>query len=375
MQDPISLAQKLINFPSITPIDAGIIDFVIEYLTPFGFTCEKLVFEDVTNLYARYGKEEPNFCFAGHTDVVPPGENWLTDPFKAVIKDGMLYGRGASDMKAALAASLTAAIDFIQNNEFKGSVSFLITGDEEGLAKNGTVKVLEYLQSKKESLSACIVGEPTCAKKFGDIIKYGRRGSVSFHLSVIGKQGHVAYPELAINPIDILVKIITALKEYKLDSGNDDFDSSNLEITNLNVGNLAGNVIPGKAEADFNIRFNNLYDSASLESLINEICSKYSNNYILNTKPSAEAFINPKDSKVITCLKQAIEEILESSPILSTTGGTSDARFIRSFCQVAEFGLINKTAHHVNEHVLCEDIENLKEIYFKFLKNYFNDQA
>lgn len=373
MQNPILLAQKLISFPSVTPIDAGIIDFIIEYLTPFGFTCKKLVFENVTNLYARYGKEEPNFCFAGHTDVVPPGENWSSDPFKAIIKDGKLYGRGASDMKSALAAAFAAAIDFIKNNKFKGSISFLITGDEEGPAKNGTIKVLEYLNSKKEILSACIVGEPTCSEQFGDIIKYGRRGSVSFHLTVIGKQGHVAYPDLAVNPIDILVKIISALKAYKLDSGNEDFDPSNLEFTNLNVGNLAGNIIPGEAEVEFNIRFNNFYDTQKLKALVNEICSRYSNNYLLKTMPSAEAFVNPKNSKVITCLKQSIEEIIKTSPILSTTGGTSDARFIRNFCQIAEFGLINKTAHHVDEHVLCQDIEDLKETYLRFLQHYFNE--
>ena len=369
--DTIDLTKKLIQFPSVTPIDAGIIDFLCEYLTPYGFKCKKLIFEDVTNLYARYGKGEPNFCFAGHTDVVPPGEGWSSDPFNAVIRDGMLYGRGASDMKAALAASIVASIEFIKRDDFKGSISFLITGDEEGVAKNGTVKVLEHLKKQNESLSDCIVGEPTCANNFGDIIKYGRRGSISFALTVIGIQGHVAYPELACNPINNLIKILTDLKNQVLDRGNEDFDPSNLEITNITVDNKAGNMIPGKAKAIFNIRFNNIHSADSLTKMIENLCAKHSNNFILEPHLGADAFVNSKESKVIQALRNAVTEVTGNIPVLSTTGGTSDARFIRDFCQVVEFGLINKTAHHVDEHVACQDILHLKEIYLNVLEQYF----
>ncbi len=370
-KDPVDLAKKLIQFPSVTPTDAGIIDFLSEYLTSHRFQCKKLIFEEVTNLYARYGIKEPNFCFAGHTDVVPPGENWSSDPFKAVIKNGMLYGRGASDMKAALASSITASIEFIENNNFDGSISFLITGDEEGPANNGTVKVLEHLKENNETLSACIVGEPTCTNILGDIIKYGRRGSISFKLTVIGKQGHVAYPELAENPIDILIRILSDLKIQTLDHGNEDFDPSNLEITDITVGNSTGNVIPPQAKASFNIRFNNVHSSNSLEKLINDICNKHSKNFILEPQYGSESFVNPKNSKIIQSLSDAVTQVTNITPTLSTTGGTSDARFIKNFCPVAEFGLLNKTAHHVDEHVACQDIYNLKEIYLKCLEKYF----
>lgn len=370
-KDPVELAKELIKFPTITPIDAGIIDFLCEYLTPYGFECKKLVFGEVTNLYARYGKQEPNFCFAGHTDVVPPGENWSSNPFEPVIKKDMLYGRGASDMKAALASFITATIEFIENNKFDGSISFLITGDEEGNAKDGTVKVLEYLKDNNETLSSCIVGEPTCSKNFGDIIKYGRRGSICFNLTVNGKQGHVAYPELSDNPIDRLLRILSELKAKPLDAGNEDFDPSNLEITDITVGNEASNVIPASAQAKFNIRFNNLHNSEILEKLIKQICLKHSTNFILETSCGSEPFVNSKDSKVIEVLKKSITQALGKAPALSTTGGTSDARFIKDVCPVVEFGLLNKTAHHVDEHISCQDILDLKQIYLSFLKNYF----
>jgi succinyl-diaminopimelate desuccinylase len=367
----IELAKELIKFPSITPIDAGIIDFLVSYLTPIGFKCEKLVFGEVTNLYARFGEDDPNFCFAGHTDVVPAGDNWTYDPFTPTIVDGMLYGRGASDMKAALAASIIATSEFIQNNNFKGSISFLITGDEEGPAKNGTAKVLEHLKEKGETLSACIVGEPTCAENFGDIIKYGRRGSISFSLTINGTQGHVAYPSLAENPINSLIKILAELKSHNLDDGNEDFDPSNLEITDITVGNKADNVIPAQAKAKINIRFNNLHTSESLTKFVENICEKYSKNFILEAKHGAESFINSKNSDVLKHLSKAVAVVTGNSPSLSTTGGTSDARFIKDFCQVAEFGLLNKTAHHKDEHVAIADITTLKEIYLKFLKLYF----
>lgn len=369
--NPLILAQKLIQFPSVTPIDAGISNFLSNYLTTYGFTCKELIFEDINNIYARYGSKEPNFCFAGHTDVVPAGEGWSSDPFTPMIKDGILYGRGASDMKAAIAAFICASIEFIENNDFNGSISFLITGDEEGPAINGTRKVLEYLQNNQETISACIVGEPTCPNYLGEMIKYGRRGSINFKLAINGTQGHVAYPELANNPIDILVDILKDLKSLKLDSGNDDFIASNLEVTNLSVENETSNIIPSQARANFNIRFNNIHNAESLNNLVEKICKKYSDDFELEYNCSGEAFVDSKKSSFINSLSDAITKVTNKSPILSTTGGTSDARFIKDHCQVIEFGLVNQTAHHVDEHVSCQDILNLKEIYLDFLKRYF----
>ena len=366
--DPIILSQKLINFPTVTPIDNGIIDFLISYLEPLGFKCEKLIFEDVTNLYARFGQAQPNFCFAGHTDVVPVGDNWTVEPFKSIIKNEMLYGRGASDMKAAIASFITAGAEFIQNNSFKGSISFLISGNEEGIPDNGTPKVLKYLKEKNEIIDACIVGEPTCAEEFGDIIKNGRRGSISFKLTVKGKQGHVAYPALADNPIDKLLLILSQLKQLNLDNGTENFDRSNLEITDIKVNNNADNVIPGQAEAKFNIRFNNLHTAESLKAIITKICAEHE----IITNCSAESFIGAKQSDLIDKLSAAITKITRIKPVLSTTGGTSDARFIKDYCPVIEFGLINATAHQVDEHVAVNDITKLKAVYLQFLVDYFS---
>lgn len=363
----IELAQKLIKFPTVTPIDAGIIDYLSSYLKKYNFNCHKLVFEDVTNLYARFGTSEPNICFAGHTDVVPVGNGWSVDPFAAIIKDNKLYGRGASDMKAAVAAFIAASIEFIESHSFKGSISFLISGNEEGVADNGTPKILEYLKKNNEKINACVVGEPTCANKLGDIIKYGRRGSISFNLKVKGKQGHVAYPNSAINPIDNLIEILSKLKALHLDDGNDDFDPSNLEITDIMVGNNADNVIPGVAEAKFNIRFNNIHNKDSLTELVLNICRPHEVKVYCSSSP----FIGAKKSKFIDNLKDAITEVTKMVPQMSTTGGTSDARFIKDYVPVVEFGLLNKTAHHVDEHVLIEDIIMLKKVYLSFLKNSF----
>ncbi len=370
-EEVIKLAKKLISFKTITPNDDGIIDFLINYLEPYGFICQKLVFEDVINLYARYGKQSPNFCFAGHTDVVPTGDGWSLNPFEPIIKNGYLYGRGASDMKAALAAQLISVIEFIQNNNFNGSISFLITGDEEAEAKNGTVKVLECLKQQKEAINGCIVGEPTSADQFGDIIKYGRRGSISFELAVHGKQGHVAYPHLAENPIYPLIKILSLLKEHILDYGNKDFIASNLEVTDIYIGNDASNVIPKKAKAKINIRFNNIHTALSLKKWVNNVCRGITSEYDLKITSIADAFVTRKDSTIVKKLKSAVSNVIDFNPQLSTTGGTSDARFIKDFCEVIEFGLLNKTAHHIDEHVLVEDIIKLKNIYKIFLQKYF----
>lgn len=367
----VQLAKKLMSFKTITPEDDGVIDFLINYLQENGFACEKLVFSEVTNLFAKIGNSSPHFCFASHTDVVPPGEGWSHDPFDAIEKDGFLYGRGASDMKAALAAQLIATIEFIRKYKFEGAISFMITGDEEAKAENGTIKILDFLLEKKEKIDACIVGEPTCSSMFGDIIKYGRRGSISFSLIVKGKQGHVAYPELANNPIYPLLNILQELKNIKLDQGNEDFIASNLEVTDIFVGNKASNVIPASAKAIFNIRYNDIHNVETLEKLVQEVCQKYTNEFELINFSYAKSFVGKKDSDLVENLKSAIIEITKIEPTLSTTGGTSDARFIHQFTPVVEFGLINKTAHHVDEHVLIADVIKLKQIYFKFLEKYF----
>ena len=360
----VALAQKLIQFPSITPIDAGIIDFLSTYITPHGFICQKLVFEDVTNLYARFGNSGKNFCFAGHTDVVPPGNNWSVDPFAGIIKNNMLYGRGASDMKAAIASFVIASVEFTKNYVFNGSISMLISGDEEGAADNGTPKVLQFL---KDTLDACVVGEPTCPNYLGEMIKYGRRGSINFTLTVQGKQGHVAYPDLADNPINHLINILTQLKALRLDEGTADFTASNLEITDISVGNTITNVIPREAKAKFNVRFNNLHQAESLYRQFKQVCGKHELIYSCG----ADAFVGNSNSLLVTKMKEAITHVTSIEPILSTTGGTSDARFIKDYCPVIEFGLVNQTAHHVDEHVAIEDIIKLKEIYYEFLKKYF----
>jgi succinyl-diaminopimelate desuccinylase len=365
--DPIILAQKLIQFPTVTPVDAGIVDYLIELFSLSGFDCKKLVFEDVTNLYARFGTEGPNIFFAGHTDVVPVGGNWSVDPFAAIIKNGMLYGRGAADMKAAIACFITATLEFIESYKFKGSISFLISGNEEEIADNGTPKVLQYLKENNQVIDACIVGEPTCANEFGDIIKYGRRGSISFHLKVIGKQGHVAYPDLADNPITKLIDILSKLNQLKLDDGNEDFDKSNFEIIDISVGNKASNIIPAQAEAKFNIRFNDIHTSDLLKKKVLDICGEHE----CISYCSAEAFIGAKESTLVDNLKAAVNEVTGAEPKMSTSGGTSDARFIKNYAPVVEFGLLNKTAHHVDEHVALEDILKLKQVYLSFLKRSF----
>ncbi len=367
----VLLAQNLIKFPSVTPKDAGITDYLIEYLSQYNFKCEKLVCDDVTNLYARYGEKEPNFCFAGHVDVVPAGEGWNVDPFSGIIKDNYLHGRGAVDMKGAIAAFITASIDLIMQHQFNGSISFLITGDEEGKAENGTKKLLEHLAKQNEQIDACLVGEPTSKQILGDTIKYGRRGSVNFNLTVFGKQGHVAYPELAHNPIPALTKILDELTSLKLDDGNEDFLPSNLEITDIEVGNKVHNVIPNFAKAKFNIRFNNLHNAQTLYEVANDICKKYSKNYRLNQLIGAECFINNKESIITNLLKGAIYNITSIAPALSTSGGTSDARFIKDYAQVIEFGLVNKLAHHIDEKVSLNDLKSLQQIYYSFLKSYF----
>ena len=378
----LQLAKELIKFPSITPIDAGIMSFLEKKLKRLGFKTKILEFKEkntkpVKNLYARLGTKGPNFCYAGHLDVVPAGNlnDWTVNPFKPLVKNGHLIGRGANDMKSSIAAFVAAISNFIQNNKkFNGSISLLITGDEEGVAINGTKKVVEYLKKKREKIDFCLVGEPTNPNKLGEMIKIGRRGSITGRLTVIGIQGHVAYPNRANNPATALVQILEKLKEIKFDKGTKDFQPTNLEITKININNTADNVIPGLAHAAFNIRYNNKHSSNSLKKKINKIikkiCNKNKSKFKIEYNVSGEAFLT-KPNKTTFMIQDTIKKITKLKPIFSTTGGTSDARFIRKISPCLEFGLVGKTMHKIDEVVALKDLKNLTLIYSSILKNYF----
>ena len=379
LKDPVNLTQELIKCQSVTPNDGGAIDLIQRALENLGFNCKQLKFssedsEEIINLYARYGKMTPNFCFAGHTDVVPIGnsESWKHNPFGGIIDNHFIYGRGASDMKGAIAAFISATDQLIYNTKgsFNGSISLLITGDEEGPAINGTKKVLSWLNEENESLDDCLVGEPTNPSRLGEMIKIGRRGSINIYLSVFGKQGHVAYPNLAENPIPKIIKILNILNNKSIDNGNEFFQPSNLEITSIDVDNNTTNLIPEKASAIFNIRFNNNQSSIDIFNWVEKVCETVTSNYKLDFKTSGEAFLTPP-GKLSDILSNVIKEELNIEPKLSTTGGTSDARFIKDFAPVVEFGLISKTMHQVDEKIKVKDILNLKNIYYETLKRYF----
>ena len=378
----LQLAKELIKFPTVTPVDAGIMKFLEKKLKTLGFKTKVLEFREkdskpVKNLYARLGNKGPNFCYAGHLDVVPAGDlkDWTVNPFKPSVKKGYLIGRGANDMKSSIAAFVSAVSNFITNKrEFNGSISLLITGDEEGIAINGTKKVVEYLKKKKEKIDFCLVGEPTNPNKLGEMIKIGRRGSMTGRLSIIGIQGHVAYPNRANNPSTALVQILKELKEIKFDNGTKDFQPTNLEITKININNSADNVIPGLANAKFNIRFNNKHSSSSIKKKINKIIKKISNKnkskYKIDYSVSGEAFLT-KPNNTTYMIQNIIKKITKIKPKLSTTGGTSDARFIRKIAPCLEFGLVGKTMHKVDEAVSLSDLKKLTLIYSIILKNYF----
>ncbi len=378
----LQLAKELIRFPSITPIDAGVMGFLEKKLKKLGFKTKILEFKEnnskpVKNLYARLGNIGPNFCYAGHLDVVPAGnlKDWTVNPFKPSIKRGHLIGRGANDMKSSIAAFVASVSNFTKNKKkFHGSISLLITGDEEGIAINGTKKVVEYLKKRKEKIDFCLVGEPTNPNKLGEMIKIGRRGSMTGRLSIIGIQGHVAYPQRANNPSTALVQILKELKGIKFDKGSKDFQPTNLEITKININNTADNVIPGIANATFNIRFNKKHSSNSLKNKINKIIKKVSSKnkskYKIEYSVSGEAFLT-KPNKVTYMIQDIIKKITKIKPKLSTTGGTSDARFIRKISPCLEFGLVGKTMHKVDEAVSLSDLKKLTLIYSDILKNYF----
>ena len=378
----LKLAKELIKFPSVTPIDAGIMKFLEKKLKTLGFKTTVLEFKEkdskpVKNLYARLGNKGPNFCYAGHLDVVPAGnlKDWIVNPFKPSVKKGYLIGRGANDMKSSIAAFVSAVSNFVANKrKFNGSISLLITGDEEGIAINGTKKVVKYLKKKKEKIDFCLVGEPTNPNKLGEMIKIGRRGSMTGRLSIIGVQGHVAYPQRANNPSTALVQILKQLKEIKFDNGTKDFQPTNLEITKININNSADNVIPGLANASFNIRFNNKHTSSSIKKKINKIIKKISNKnkskYKIYYSVSGEAFLT-KPNNTTFMIRDIIKKITKIRPQLSTTGGTSDARFIRKIAPCLEFGLVGKTMHKVDEAVSLSDLKKLTRIYTEVLKSYF----
>jgi len=378
----LQLARELIKFPTVTPIDAGIMKFLEKKLKTLGFKTKILEFKEknskpVKNLYARLGNQGPNFCYAGHLDVVPPGnlKDWTVNPFKPSIKKGYLIGRGANDMKSSIAAFVSAVSNFVGNKrKFNGSISFLITGDEEGVAINGTKKVVDYLRKKKEKIDFCLVGEPTNPNKLGEMVKIGRRGSMTGRLTIIGVQGHVAYPQRANNPSTALVQILKELKEIKFDNGTKDFQPTNLEITKINIDNSADNVIPGLANAKFNIRFNNKHTSSSIKKKIDRIIKKISNKnkskYKIDYSVSGEAFLT-KPNNTTFMIRDIIKKITKIKPQLSTTGGTSDARFIRKIAPCLEFGLVGKTMHKVDEAVSLSDLKKLTLIYSNILQNYF----
>ena len=373
----LKLAKELIRRPSITPKDAGAINLLAKNLKSLGFKCQTINFKNVKNLYARLGKSSPNFCFAGHTDVVPPGNvsDWNNNPFKPVVKNNKLIGRGANDMKASIACFVSAVSKFkSRNKKFKGSISLLITGDEEGMAINGTKRVVEHLKKKREKINFCLVGEPTNPNKLGEMIKIGRRGSITGRLTIIGVQGHVAYPHRANNPSNTIIKILKKIKEIKLDRGTKNFQPSNLEITKISIDNQADNVIPGSASAVFNIRFNNKHSSTSLKRKLNgifkAITKKTRCKFEVGYDVSGEAFLT-KPNKTTYMIQNTIKKITRIKPKLSTAGGTSDARFIRKIAPCLEFGLVGKTMHQVNESTSVSDLKKLKKIYQNILENYF----
>ena len=391
--DSLDLAQRLIRCPSVTPVEGGALDLLEAVLGGLGFTCHRLPFSepgtaDVDNLYARLGDTGPNFCFAGHTDVVPVGDAkaWRVDPFGAEIVDGALYGRGAADMKGAIACFVTAAARFLETRggEFGGSLSLLITGDEEAEAINGTRKMLTWLAERGETLDACLVGEPTSNDALADMIKIGRRGSMNGQLTVTGTQGHAAYPQLADNPLHHLVRMLDAVTAEPLDAGNAHFQPSSLQITTIDVGNEASNVIPAEARAALNVRFNDAHDSAAIEAWLRRHFDTvldgapdrtpngtHGARYELAIRVSGESFLCPP-GPLSDLLGRAVEGTLGRTPELGTTGGTSDARFIKDHCPIAELGMLNATAHKVDEHVSLDDLRGLEAVYGAALDGYFS---
>ena len=382
IHDPVALSKALIRRPSVTPLDEGALSVLEEHLAPLDFSCHRLTFTekgtpDVDNLYARFGKEGPNLCFAGHTDVVPPGDlsTWTSDPFQPEIRKGRLYGRGAADMKCAIAAfvAATSRVVAMFGDKIPGSISLLITGDEEGPAINGTVKMLDWLRANNEVLNACVVGEPTNINVLGDMIKIGRRGSMNVQVTVRGTQGHVAYPTLADNPVPRLLQFLKTVDDCVFDNGTEHFPPTNLEITTIDVGNPTTNLIPATATARLNIRFNDQHSGNSLSKYLETVRAEVAGNLNaidMDISVSGEAFLTPPGD-LSNLVADAVTAVSGQTPELSTTGGTSDARFIKDHCPVVELGLINATAHKVDENASVDDIYALADIYERVLVGYF----
>jgi succinyl-diaminopimelate desuccinylase len=375
--DPVELAQALIRRPSVTPADAGAMDVLQEALEGLGFACRRMRFGQIENLYARRGTAAPNLCFAGHTDVVPPGDEgaWRHGPFEGRVVDGVLYGRGAADMKGGIAAFVGAASAVLAAGEPRGSLSLLITGDEEGVAVDGTRKVVEALIAEGERIDHCVVGEPSSAERLGDMVKIGRRGSLNAVVTVEGRQGHVAYPQRAANPVRPLVELLARLQDRRLDEGYPEFQPSNLEITSVDVGNPATNVIPARASARLNIRFNPAHSSTTLTEWLEAeraaAQARFDGCRIgIEVQVSGEAFLT-EPGPFVEAVQTACEETVGRSPELSTTGGTSDARFICRMCPVVELGLVGRSMHAVDEHAPAADIQALAGLYRRLIEVYF----
>lgn len=381
--DPVPLLQDLIRCKSVTPAEGGALTYLENLLSTHGFVCHRLIFRDdgtpdVENLFARFGSGAPHLCFAGHTDVVPEGivESWTHPPFAADIADGFVYGRGATDMKGSVAAFAGASIDFIRSaGKFRGSISFLITGDEEGPAINGTVKVLEWMRENGHVPDHCIVGEPSCVDRLGDTIKIGRRGSLSFTVTVEGRQGHAAYPHKADNPIPKLARFIDRIAAGKLDDGNDHFDPSTLAVTTFDVGNPAGNVIPSRATARFNIRFSPAHSFESLKAWVSEqvdqVKAEMGGTWSIVSTEGADAFIT-EPGAFVGLVQDAVERETGILPKLSTSGGTSDARFVKDYCPVLEFGPTNATIHQTDERIGIEELRATQNVYSRIIAAYFS---
>ncbi|MEZ5853378.1 MAG: succinyl-diaminopimelate desuccinylase [Hyphomicrobiaceae bacterium] len=387
LRDPVRLSQALIRCPSVTPEEGGALSLLERLLESAGFKCHRLVMTepgtpDVDNLYARFGRGQPNLCFAGHTDVVPVGDEkaWTRSPFGAEIHDGVLYGRGAVDMKGAIACFVVAALRHIErhgkNPDF--SISLLITGDEEGPSINGTMKVLDWMRDKGEIMDACVVGEPSNPKSLGDEIKIGRRGSLNGELVVLGKQGHAAYPELAENPVPKLARLIDRLSSTPLDEGTPDFQSSSLQVTVISAPNTATNVIPAEARAKFNIRYNDLWRRPNVEAWVREQCAAAALDvgarFEVSFSGTGDVFLT-KPGPLVETMRAAVTAATGRQPALTTGGGTSDARFIQAYCPVIEFGLVNETIHAIDERCPVADLEKLTDIYARFIAGYFGSAA
>jgi succinyl-diaminopimelate desuccinylase len=383
--DPVEILQELIRCPSVTPKDEGALGVLEKLLSKAGFTCHRLVFKeagtpDIDNLFARIGNTAPHLCFAGHSDVVPVGDakDWTYPPFAAEIHQGQLYGRGATDMKGSVAAFAAAAIDYVkEQGADAGSISFLITGDEEGPAINGTVKVLQWMKKFGHVPDHCLVGEPSCVDQLGDTIKIGRRGSLSFTVTVEGKQGHVAYPEKTDNPVHKLARFVDLISSNKLDNGNNQFGPSTLAVTTFDVGNAATNVVPARATTKFNIRYSTVHTYESLrkwvDTRITEVKKQLGGNWIVSSSEGAEAFITEPGS-FVGLVQDAVEQETGLFPKLSTTGGTSDARFVKDYCPVLEFGPTNATIHQVDERIDVEELKATTRIYRRIIDAYFNTE-